>query len=68
MGGWKFQKHSERASAKKRRRRGSRSVFGKKSERSGTWRCCSVGTSAGRPSNGTTPRRNTEKGAMHGGR
>ncbi|KAB2620744.1 hypothetical protein D8674_039502 [Pyrus ussuriensis x Pyrus communis] len=58
MGRWKFQKHSEGASAKKRRRRGS----------SGTWRCCSVGTSAGRPSNGTRPRRNTEKGAMHGGR
>ncbi|KAB2599589.1 hypothetical protein D8674_009860 [Pyrus ussuriensis x Pyrus communis] len=40
MGRWKFQKHSERASAKKRRCRGSMLVSGRSSERSGIRRCC----------------------------
>ncbi|KAB2625375.1 hypothetical protein D8674_017035 [Pyrus ussuriensis x Pyrus communis] len=48
MGQWKFQKHSEGASAKKQRRRGSRSIFGRSSEQSETRRCCSIGASAGR--------------------
>ncbi|KAB2610463.1 hypothetical protein D8674_018495 [Pyrus ussuriensis x Pyrus communis] len=48
MGRWKFQKHSEGASANKRRRRGSRSISGRSSEWSGTRRCCSVRASAGR--------------------
>ncbi|KAG5231741.1 mitochondrial zinc maintenance protein [Salix suchowensis] len=32
---------------RKRRRRGSRSVSGRSSDRSGTWRCCSVGAAHG---------------------
>ncbi|RXH94727.1 hypothetical protein DVH24_024411 [Malus domestica] len=34
--------------AKKRQRRGSRSISSRSSERSGTQRCCSIGASAGR--------------------
>ncbi|XP_048441446.1 uncharacterized protein LOC125477952 [Pyrus x bretschneideri] len=45
-GGHHTRNGSFRFIAKKRRRRGSRSVSGRSSERSGTRRCCSVGASA----------------------
>ncbi|XP_065860471.1 uncharacterized protein [Euphorbia lathyris] len=41
-----FKRGSLRLIARKRRRRGSRSVSGRSSDRSGTRRCCSVGASA----------------------
>ncbi|KAI4301412.1 hypothetical protein L6164_034694 [Bauhinia variegata] len=41
-----YRSKSYRLIARKRRRRGSRSVSGRSSDRSGTLRCCSVGASA----------------------